>query len=168
VFLHAPEQAQGAVHVHVVIVQRDFCTLADGLEGCKVDDIVDVGVLIEDGVEGLFVGDVALGVFGSLTADEFDTVENLIGGVVEVVDDDDLVVCLEEGECGEGANVSGAAKIGEKMLGIGLERDRGVDYYIPGDEDRSHDHVCAVSRDFRPEIGMGKGGYEKGRGDEKG
>lgn len=72
-------------------------------------DIVDVWVLVEDGIEVLFIRYVAVVVFGPLAADELDAVQDFLGGVVEVVDDDDFVVGLEEGESGEGADVAGAA-----------------------------------------------------------
>lgn len=74
-----------------------------------MDDIVDVWVVNEDLVERGLVGDVAGVVLGPLAADELDAVEDLGGGVVEVVDDDDLVVGFEEGKGGEGADVARAA-----------------------------------------------------------
>ena len=78
------------------------------LEGGEVDDIVNVWVLSEDLVQRGFVGDVAFVKGGPLATDELDAVDDFGRRVVEVVDDDDLVVCLEEGEGCEGANVAGA------------------------------------------------------------
>ena len=73
-----------------------------------MDDIVDVRVLLEHLIQLLLVGDIQRVVLGPLAADELDAVEDLLGGVVEVVDDDDLVVGLEKGESGERADVAGA------------------------------------------------------------
>jgi len=78
-----------------------------------VDDIVDVRVLLEHLIQLLLIGDVQRIVLGPLAADELDAVEDLLGGVVEVVDDDDLVVGLEKGEGGERADVAGAT--GKRM-----------------------------------------------------
>jgi hypothetical protein len=73
-----------------------------------VDDIVNVWVLLEHLVDGGLVLDVELVELGSLSADEFDAVEDLLRGVVEAVDDDDLVVGLEKSKSCEGADVAGA------------------------------------------------------------
>lgn len=73
-----------------------------------MDDGVNVGVGLEDLVKGRGVGDIELGELGLLAGDELDATEGLIGGVEEVVGDDDLVAGLEEGEGGEGADVAGA------------------------------------------------------------
>ncbi len=75
-----------------------------------MDDIVDVGVGGEDFVEGFLVGDVAGDVLRFLAGDEFDTAEDFLGGVVEIVDYDDFIVGLEEGEGSEGAYVARAAR----------------------------------------------------------
>ena len=73
-----------------------------------MNDIVDIRVLLKHLVQGLLIGDVERVVLGSLAADQLDAVQDLLGGVVEVVDDDDLVVGLEESERGERADVAGA------------------------------------------------------------
>ena len=106
--LHRSQQGEGAAYVHAVVFQWDLAALADSLEGREVDDIVDVRVLVEDGIQALLVGNVTVVVLGTLAADQFDAVEDFLGRVVEVVDDDDLVVGLEKGQGGEGANVAGA------------------------------------------------------------
>ena len=74
-----------------------------------MDDIVNVRVRLEHPVEGGLVRDIEVDEERPLAADELDAVKDLGGGVVEVVGDDDLVVVLEQGERGEGANVAGAA-----------------------------------------------------------
>ena len=73
-----------------------------------MNDIVDIRVLLEHLIQGLLIGDIERVVLGLLAADQLNAVQDLVGGVVEVVDDDDLVVCLEESERGERADVAGA------------------------------------------------------------
>jgi predicted DNA repair protein MutK len=76
------------------------------LESSEVNHAVNVGVSLEDGVEGLLVGDIKLDELGLLAADSLNTVQGLGRGVVEVVSDDDLVTSLKEGKDGERANVA--------------------------------------------------------------
>ena len=73
-----------------------------------MNDIIDIRVLLEHLIQCLFIGDVERVVLGFLAADQLNAVQDLFGGVVEVVDDDDLVVGLEESERGERADVAGA------------------------------------------------------------
>lgn len=63
---------------------------------------------LEDLVQLLLVGNVRRVVLRPLAADELNAVEHLLGGVVEVVNDDDLVVGLEESKSSERADVAGA------------------------------------------------------------
>lgn len=81
------------------------------LQSSKVDDIVNVWVLFKHLVERGLVCNVDLVEGRSLAADELDAVHDFWRRVVEVVDDDDLVVCLEEGEGRERANVAGSTAI---------------------------------------------------------
>lgn len=112
-----------------------------------MDHIVNVGVLGKDFVELLLIGDVAVVVLGSLAADEFDSAQHFGVGVVEVVDDDDFVVCFEEGEGGEGADVASASM---SMLAGGLNAADSCrwEVCIPSDEHRSDDHFarCCARR----------------------
>lgn len=71
-----------------------------------MDDAVDVGVFLEDGVKGRFVGDVDLVVFRFLPADELYSVEGFGRGVVEVVNYNYFVARFEECEGCEGADVA--------------------------------------------------------------
>lgn len=73
-----------------------------------MNDTVNSWVLLEDLVESLLVGDICLVELGPLAANELDTVEGDLGGVVEVIDNYDLVAILEEGKRSEGANVTGS------------------------------------------------------------
>lgn len=72
-----------------------------------MNDIVNVWVLLEDLVECCFICDVALVKGWSLAANKLNAVYDFWRGVVEVVNDDDLVICLEKREGCEGANVAG-------------------------------------------------------------
>jgi hypothetical protein len=72
-----------------------------------VDDTVNLGVGGKDLVEGRLVGDVDLVEGWSLSAEQLNSIQHNLGGVVQAVYDDDLVPMLEEGQGGEGSNVSG-------------------------------------------------------------
>lgn len=62
-----------------------------------MDDVVNVWMLIEHLVESFLVCNIEFIESGSLPADELNAVDYFLGGVIEAVDDDDLVVGLEEG-----------------------------------------------------------------------
>ena len=55
------------------------------LQCSEVDDRVNVRVLLEDIVKRLLVCHIELRELGTLATDEFDTIEDLVGGVVQVV-----------------------------------------------------------------------------------
>ena len=71
---------------------------ATHLEGSEVNDAVDRGVRLEDLVQSAFLGEVRLVENGPLAADKLDAVEGDLGGVVEVIYDNDLIAMLEESE----------------------------------------------------------------------
>lgn len=73
-----------------------------------MDDRVNLGVLVEDIVESLLVGNVHLVELWSLSSDELNAVDDFIVGVVEIVDNDNVVVGLEEGDDSERTNVAAA------------------------------------------------------------
>lgn len=73
-----------------------------------MDDAVDFRVFRKDIVEGDLVGDVELVKGGASAGDELDAVDALLGGVVEVVNNDDLVAGLLKSYNGVGANVAAA------------------------------------------------------------
>lgn len=77
------------------------------LESCEVNDTVNGRVLLEDLVESLLIDNVGLVELGSLAADELDTVESDLGGVVQVIDNHHIVSVLEQCQRGERANVAG-------------------------------------------------------------
>ena len=126
---HGAHKGDAAADVDAVVLEGNLARLADGLQiqlaevevgqqmedsylqGGKVNDRVNGGVLGEDIVEGLLVGDVDLVEVGAAAADELDAVEGDLGGVVEVVDNDDVVAVLKENQRREGANVARSAGI---------------------------------------------------------
>ena len=63
-----------------------------------MDHIVNIRVLLEDFVKRSLVCDIALVEGRSFAADQLDAVDDLCGRIVKVVNDDNLVVSLEEGE----------------------------------------------------------------------
>jgi hypothetical protein len=75
-----------------------------------VNNIVDIWVLLKDLVKGSLICDIAFVKSRPLAADELDAVNDFLGRVVEVVDDDDLVVGFQKGESREGANVAGTTR----------------------------------------------------------
>jgi len=105
---HGLQEGDGAADIDAPVLEGDLARLADSLQSCEVDDIVNVRVLGEDLLERLLIGDVDVVEGGSLAADGLDAVDDFLGRVVQVVDNDDLVVGLEQGEGGEASDVSGA------------------------------------------------------------
>lgn len=82
------------------------------LQRGEVDDIVDVRVLLEDLVECGFILDVELVELWPFAGDELDAIDDFLGRVVEVVDDDNFVAGIKERERCERANVAGATATG--------------------------------------------------------
>lgn len=74
-----------------------------------MNDAVNFRVLGKDLVKALFVGNVDVVEGRAAAAELLDAVEDDLEGVVEVVDDDDIVAVFEEGEGGKGANVAGSS-----------------------------------------------------------
>lgn len=71
-----------------------------------MDNIVDIGMLREDLVQGSFVGDVCLVEDGPLAGKQLNTVENLLVGVIQAINDNNFVSGFEKGEGCERANVA--------------------------------------------------------------
>ena len=66
-----------------------------------MDNAVNIRVGNEDLVEVRLVGDIDLCEFRSLSTDQFDAVDGLIGRIVEVVSNDDLVSGLKQSKGSE-------------------------------------------------------------------
>lgn len=73
-----------------------------------MDYAVNLGVLLEDLIETSLVGDVDLVEVGALAGKKLDAVDGDLGGVVQAVDNDNVVAVLKQSEGSEGANVAGA------------------------------------------------------------
>ena len=73
-----------------------------------MNDAVNLGVFGKDIGQTTLVGQVDLVEERAASAEELDAIEGDLGGIVETVDNDDIVAVLEEGEGGERANVAGA------------------------------------------------------------
>jgi hypothetical protein len=71
-----------------------------------VDDAVDGGVFGKHLVEGLLVGDVDLVEIRSAARQQLDAVKGNLRGVVEAVDNDDIVAGVQQGQSREGADVA--------------------------------------------------------------
>ena len=76
-----------------------------------MNDAVNIGMFREYIVESLLVPDVKTDEVWSFAADEFYAVNDLLGRIVEIVDNDNLVPSFEEGEGSEGANVASTPEI---------------------------------------------------------
>lgn len=119
---HGAEEADGAVDIDMVVVERLLAGFADSLgnqhvcssnrnqatylQSSEVNDTVDVGVGLKDLIESRLVGDIQLGELGLLARDQLNALQGLGGRVVQVISHDDLIASIEEGEGGEGANVA--------------------------------------------------------------
>jgi hypothetical protein len=91
---HGGKECNGTANIDAVVCERNFTRLANGLKGVsewdsaletgpwtdlqrrKVNDIVNVWVLLEHLVESSFIGNVALVKGWALAADELDAVDD--------------------------------------------------------------------------------------------
>lgn len=71
-----------------------------------MNDRVNGRVLGEDIVERCLIVDVDLVEVRATATDELNAIKGHFGGVVKIVDDDNIVAMLEEGQRGERANVA--------------------------------------------------------------
>lgn len=74
-----------------------------------MDDRVNRRVLRKDFIESLLVANINLVERRPLSAEELNSVNGLLRGVVEAVNDDDIIAGVQKLEGGEGANVARAA-----------------------------------------------------------
>jgi hypothetical protein len=106
-----------------------------------VYDIIDIRMLTKHLIQSCFVGDVYIVVNGTLPGDEFDAIDAFFRGIVEIVDDDDLVFCLEKSECSEGADVASASARFSLRLTHLWQSMINSEYSSPCDKDRSYSHL---------------------------
>lgn len=70
-------------------------------------------MLREYSVNVCFNGDVTLVKVWSFAADKLNTIDYFLGGVVEVVNDNDLVIRFKKSKSGEGADVTSATMLSQ-------------------------------------------------------
>jgi hypothetical protein len=75
------------------------------LEGSEVDNAVNLGMLRKDVVQSLLVRNIGLVEDGALPADQLNAVERNLGRIVEVIDYNDIVIVLQQGQRGERADI---------------------------------------------------------------
>ena len=86
-----------------------------------MNDAVDVRVCLEDIVKSSLVHNVKLEELWSLSANEFNAIDNFLGRIVEIVRENDFVVCFQKSESGERANVAGTAVLATSTCCMGVE-----------------------------------------------
>ena len=86
------------------------------LQSSKVNNAVHIGVRSEDFVKGRFIRDIDVVVGRASTSQQFDAADDRFGRVVLIVNDDNLVASLNEGHCGEGANIPRSTVLESEML----------------------------------------------------
>lgn len=112
VFLHASKEGNGAANVDAIVFEGNHTRLSNSLqqflsieprlglrketylESSKVNHAVNLGMGGKDLLESGLIGDIDLVKVGSFTAQELDAIQTDFGGVVETVDNDDLVAVL--------------------------------------------------------------------------
>lgn len=72
-----------------------------------MNDAVNGWVLSKDAIKSLLIGYVDLVEVGAAATDLLNTVDGDLGGVVQAVNNNDIIAVLEQGQCGERANVAG-------------------------------------------------------------
>ena len=105
---HGLQNRQCGVQIVAVVEQRLFDRLADSLEPGKVNDTGNVIIgkqLIHRGL----VAAVRLDEDRTLAGDFLDAVDDLRGAVVQIVDDDDILPRVQQGNGGMAADKTGAA-----------------------------------------------------------
>lgn len=110
-----------------------------------MDDTVDGRVLGKDLIEALLVGHIDLVEDRSAATQKLNAVEGHLGGVVQAVDDDDIVAVLEQGQGGEGANVARATGEQEAVMvskGVRLVAQAGGLLMTPGCGTRGRGCLC--------------------------
>lgn len=79
------------------------------LQSSKVNHGVNLGMLLENLIQALLIGDIDVIELGFLSADKLDTVENLLRRIVQVVYDDNIVASSQKLQRGEGTDISSSS-----------------------------------------------------------
>ncbi len=92
-----------------------------------MDDAVDLGCLAKTSPGGGLVRNIDLVEGRSLSRDELNAIDCDYGGIVETIDNDDIVTVLEQRERGKGPDVAGttASHSQYQMLGVRLQLVQG-------------------------------------------
>lgn len=75
VLLHGAQERDAAADIDAVVLERDQAGFADSLQGCKVDDAIDLRVLVENPIKGGLVCDVDLVKGRALAGDELNAID---------------------------------------------------------------------------------------------
>ena len=59
-----------------------------------MDHAINIWMRLEHLIKVLLLSDIDIVIFGSLAADEFDAIDDLLGRIVQIVCNHDLVVCF--------------------------------------------------------------------------
>lgn len=104
--LHDTHEGNCAADIDAVVLERNLARLSNSLQRRKVNDRVDFWVLVENGSESSLVCHVDIVEGRTTAANLLNSVERLLGRVVEIVDNDNIVVGLEKLKNGKRANVA--------------------------------------------------------------
>ena len=74
-----------------------------------MNNAVDIRMRLEDIVEPRFISDIELEKLWPLAADDLNAIDDLFRRVVEIICNNDLVICFEKGKSSERAYVAGPA-----------------------------------------------------------
>lgn len=126
-----------------------------------MDDAVNFRVRGENLVEVIFVGNVTLMEDRSLAADEFNAVYSDLGGVVETIDDDNIVAVLQKCKRRERANVASATTshvVVSRVFLSPLRRRRGAPLRrtMAGRPARASNSMSQFYADKRPYMNNGR------------
>lgn len=134
-FRHGGKEADGAVDIGTVILQRNFSRLPNCLidqsidcfsvlgdkssgvlmhpriwrtylQRSKVDDVVYIRVVLEDSIKSPGLSDIHIVELRAFAADQFNAVDGFLRGIAKIVCNDYFVVGFEQCKGCEGANVA--------------------------------------------------------------
>lgn len=81
-----------------------------------MNNAVNIGVRSEDLVKRSFVGDIDIVVGWSSASQQFNAADDFFRRVVLVVNNDNLITGLDEGDSGERANIAGSTNLESENL----------------------------------------------------
>lgn len=86
------------------------------LQGSEMNNAVNIGVRSEDFVKCNFIGDIDIVVDWTSASQQFNAADDFLRRVVLVVDNDNLITGLDEGDSGERANIAGSTILESENL----------------------------------------------------